>query len=193
MTLTQPVIAFDLDRDVRTAEAMGSRLTPYIYETELYGPMPGDLPRLTVGSLLMRLHRLKALDSLLSERQRSSVQNAQQALDDVRKQWGVAYEGKLQHELEVRLKAINQFLSECRDNPTSCAEGYPSAIEKAVIAHELADDAESRGVLSTALQQGLLNADNGLHRLAEKNGRFVWDQRLEAAYPREKYWYLYLR
>src|SRR5258707_14790510 len=46
---------FDIERDVKTVEAMASRLTPYVYENQLYGSMPGDLAKLTVGGLLMRL------------------------------------------------------------------------------------------------------------------------------------------
>src|SRR5579871_2702207 len=53
---TQSAIRYDLDRDVRTVEQMAARLTPYVYESELYGLMPGDLPKLTVGGLLMRLN-----------------------------------------------------------------------------------------------------------------------------------------
>ena len=45
MASTQSAIRYDLDRDVRTVEQMAARLTPYIYENELYGLMPGDLPK----------------------------------------------------------------------------------------------------------------------------------------------------
>ncbi len=193
MSTTQPVIVFDLDREVRTVEAMAARLTPYIYEDELYGAMPGDLPRLTIGSFLMRLHRLEKLEDLLSPPQMMVVQDASRALDKIRKEWGVAYEGKLQRELKVRLTAINTFISECRDNPGACGDTYPSAIEKRVMAQELADEAEARGVVNTPLQQGLMNTDNNLRRFAGKGGHFVWDHRLEAVYPPDRYWYLYAK
>src|SRR5260221_1821519 len=61
MVNAQSAIRYDLDRDVKTVEAMAARLKPYIYEEELYGQMPGDPPKLTMAGLLMRLHRLSPL------------------------------------------------------------------------------------------------------------------------------------
>src|SRR5512141_1451216 len=122
MASVQPVIRFDLTKDVRTVEAMAARLLPYIYENELYGPMPGDLPRLTVGSLLMRLQRLSAVADLLSPEQRDVLNKAQQQFDKVRKDWSVAYEGKLSHELNARLSSLLQFITECQDAPAQCTD-----------------------------------------------------------------------
>ncbi|MCC7449129.1 MAG: hypothetical protein IT324_17050 [Anaerolineae bacterium] len=192
MTSTQPVIAFDLDRDVRTVEAMAARLKPYVYENELYGLMPGDLPRLTIGGLLMRLHRLSALADHLSPKQQGIVQNAQQQLDTIRKEWGVAYEGKLQREFTARLNALGQFLGECHENPQRCFDGYPSAVEKRVIAHAIADEMEARHTATTVTRAVLTDFDNNLRRYVKPADHFVWDARLQPAYPRDPYWYLYV-
>jgi len=192
MTSTQPVISFDLDRDVRTVEAMAARLKPYVYENELYGLMPGDLPRLTVGGLLMRLRRLSALTDQLSPKQQNIVQSAQQQLDAIRKEWGVAYEGKLQRELTARLNSLGQFLSECHESPRRCFDGYPSAIEKRVIAQAIADEMEARNTATTITRASLTDFDNNLRRYVKPTDAFIWDARLEPAYPRDQYWYLYV-
>src|SRR5258706_198554 len=89
---------FDLDRDVKTVEAMASRLTPYVYENQLYGSMPGDFAKLTIGGLLMRVHRLASISDSLSPKQKDVLQKATDKLNEVRQQWAVAYEGKLEQE-----------------------------------------------------------------------------------------------
>jgi hypothetical protein len=192
MTSAYPVFGFDLDHDVRAAEAMAARLTPYIYETALYGPMPGDLPRLTVGGLLMRLNRLSAIAELLSPTQRKALDTAQQQFDTVRQEWAVAYEGRLKQELQSRLKALEQFIVDCEETPRQCADLYPSEIEKRVIVESLKDEAVARNILVPAAHAKLSGIDNHLHRLAQPSDSFVWDTRLEPAYPRDKFWFLYV-
>jgi hypothetical protein len=49
MAAGRPVIQYDLNRDVHTAQVMASRLDPFVYENETYGNMPEGLPKLTVG------------------------------------------------------------------------------------------------------------------------------------------------
>ncbi len=192
MAITQPVIRFDLDRDVRSAEVMAARLTPYVYEDELYGQMPGDLPKLTIGGLLMRLNRLSAISNLLGPTQQAALQKAREQLDKVRKDWRVAYEGKLQRELQIRISSLEQFLAECAEDVRRCADNYPSSIEKRVMAEALKDEADNLNALPAALRAGLTSVDNKLHRYVVP-GDFIWDRRLEPAYPRDKYWFLYIR
>lgn len=68
-----PKLAFNLDRDVEVLTAMAANLTPYLYEDEIYGAMPGDMPRLTLGGLLLRLRRLTAIEDVLSTNQRQAI------------------------------------------------------------------------------------------------------------------------
>jgi hypothetical protein len=190
-TTSQPTYNFDLDRDIRTVEAMAARLTPYVYENELYGVMPGDLPRLTVGGLLMRLHRLSAIANLLSTQQQTTLATAKGQLDDVRKEWAVAYEGKVAQELKARLRALDQFANECGENPRGCADNYPSGIEKRVIVEALEEEASASNTLTPDLRAAITNIDEKLRRYMKPGSAFLWDQRLEAAYPRDKYPFLY--
>lgn len=192
MAIAQPVTRYDLDRDVRTVEAMASRLKPYVYENELYGLMPGDLPKLTVGGLLMRVHRLSGIASTLSAKQQDVLTKAQQQLDEVRREWTVAYEGKLTREFQARITAFNQFLNEYPDNPRSAAENYPSNAEKRTILEALSDEAASLDILSTDMKNALSATDNKLRRYTQPSS-FIWDERLRPAYPEDKYWFLYLK
>jgi hypothetical protein len=180
---------YSLERDVKTVEAMASRLKPYIYEPELYGLMPGDLPRLTLGGLLVRLTRLPLLQ--LSPSQHDLLDRARAQVDDIKKEWAVAYEGKIQRETKARIMSLNQFLDECPGNQSACADHYPSAIEKRVMLDALRYEAESLNIYTPEFKNGILAVDNKIHRFFEKSDRFVWDSSLQPAYPREEYWYLY--
>lgn len=190
-TTSQPTYKYDLDRDIRTVEAMAAGLTPYVYESELYGVMPGDLPALTIGGLLMRLHRLLAISDLLSPQQRAALAAAREQLDHVRKEWAVAYEGKVLQELRARLRALDQFANECAENPRGCVDNYPSSIEKRVIVEALKDEATASNTLTPDLRIAITNIDEKLRRYVKPGGNFIWDSRLEAAYPRDKHPFLY--
>jgi hypothetical protein len=191
--MTQQKAAFevDLDRDVHVIELMAANLTPYIYESELYGVMPGDYPRLTVGGLLMRLHRLSALNKQLSLKQQITMNEAQHLLEEVRRKWAVAYEGKIQQEIKARMINLAQCLTECEENPASCVENFPSAIEKRVMVEVLKDEAETRSVWTDELKGLLTSIDKRIHRCAVKD-EFCWDPRVQPAYPPEKFWFLYV-
>lgn len=185
-------IVYDLDRDVRTVDAMASRLTPYVYEDELYGQMPGNLPKLTVGGLLMRLHRLNAIRNSLSPDQQQMLTNAQNKLNDVRRDWRVAYEGKIKREFNARITSLNQFLNESIDNPKLFGENFAAEAEKRAIVQALMDEAASINFMVDEMRGAVTTLDNKLHRYLEQ-GDFIWDGRLKSAYPQDKYWFLYVK
>jgi hypothetical protein len=182
--------AYSLDNDLRAVTAMAAGLVPYVYEDELYGTMPGSLPRLTVGGLLMRMHRLHALDSTLTDAQRQIVTTAQAQLDKTRTEWAVALEGKVSRELIARLRALSQLVSDCFD-VRQCSEVYPSEIEKRVMVAALQTEAQASGVLAPEVVTQTANIDSRLKQFT-KPGNFLWDTRLEAVYPRATFWYLYV-
>lgn len=192
MANTQPVIQFSVENDVRTVTAMADALTPYVYENELYGTLGGSLPRLTMGGLLMRLQRLSALSSTLSPAQQQAVAQAQAQLDKVRQEWQVAYEGKIERELSSRLQSFGQLLKDCAEDPRRCADSYPSEIEKRVIIQSLQAEAEQRHTLAPEVARQIRNMDDQLRKYTQPQpADFIWDARLQTAYPKEKYWYLY--
>jgi hypothetical protein len=183
---------FDVDRDLRTVEAMASRLTPYVYENQLYGNMPGDLAKLTVGGMLMRIYRLNEIADTLNTKQQEILRKANDKLDSVRREWAVAYEGKLEQEFRSRVTAMNHYINECVDNPRSCRENYPSEAEKRTILQHLGDEALERNIMTDEVKGALSSLDNKLHRYLEP-GPFIWDPRLEPAYPKDTFWFLYIK
>jgi hypothetical protein len=184
------IFGYDLDGDVRAVEAMSNALVPYVYQDELYGMLPGNAPRLTVGGLLMRLHRLQQLTALLSPRQQQIVADSQHRLEAARKEWHVHYVGKLKREFKARVDAIEQFLNECTDNLRACAENYPAAMEKRVMIEQMVREAADLDELSDDMKTRIVPLDNAIRRYVESSD-FRWDKRLEQVYSPDQYWYLY--
>lgn len=190
MTQTPPRLAYHLDRDVTILGAMASSLTPYLYENEIYGFLGNDLPKLTLGGLLMRLHRLTQLEALLSAEQLSQVQDARINFEAECARWAVHYEHKLQQELRVRLDALDQFLRECQDDLGGCASGYPTQAEKRTMIEHLRAEALEHEVLTPELASRLVYLDERLRRLVSQ-GDFISADFLAQAYPPETFWWMY--
>jgi hypothetical protein len=191
MSIQPPKLAFDLARDVRILSAMASNLTPYLYENEMYGYLSGDLPKLTLGGVLLRLYRLNRLGHLLDADQRSRVQQAQHQFETERIQWAAHYEMKLPRELGKRIHALDVFLQECHEDLQACAAGYPTQAEKRTMIEHLAAESGLRNCLDEELRTHLTQVDNKLRRSLE-DGMFVFiDERLKEVYPPDQFWWLY--
>lgn len=187
----QRIFEIDLAADVRALTAMIAHLTPYIYDTELFGALnDNNLPRLTIGGILMRLHRLKLLSEALTSGQKSALEAASSKFAEVRQQWAVHYERKVSREILSRVGSLDQFASECAQNLAACADNYPAAMEKRVMSEHLHDELKALNLLSTEITGRLAALDNALNRCIEA-GEFCWSPQVQAAYPREKFWFLY--
>lgn len=191
MTTVRPEIKYDLNHDVDTAQAMASRLVPFVYENETFGYMPDNLPNLTIGGLLMRLHRLMLPGNLLSDQQRTRLTTAKQQVDRVKQEWLVAYTNKTTDELVVRINQWKQFVSECQQNQNECREMYPSLVEKRVMAQALVNEARELNALNPDIEKQLNAIDSQFQSYVDP-GSFVWDQRLQPSYPQDQYGFLYM-
>ncbi len=190
MSTPVPKLAYDLDRDVQTLAAMASNLTPYMYEDVVFGHLSGDLPRLTLGGLLLRLYRLTRLEPYLDDEQRTQVRDAQINFEAERARWAVHYEQKLQRELDGRLNALEQFLTDCHTE-TPCAPEYPVCAEKRTMIAHLRDEATEHDVLAEEIAARVGQLDTALQHVTQ-SGPFVYtDERLAQVYPQARFWWLY--
>jgi len=190
MSTNPPTLAFDLERDLRVLAAMATNLTPYLYEDEMYGYLGGDLPRLTLGGLLMRLYRLSRLQDRLTVEQQAVVEDARANFEAGRSKWAVHYESKLVNELRSRAEALLRFLDECTDDLVSCTASYPSQAEKRTMIEHLQEEAEGLNLL-TEDHRALINVVDQKIRRVLRDGTFITDERLKDVYPRDKFWWLY--
>lgn len=190
MDAKPPKLAFDLEHDLRALSAMASNLTPYLYEKEMYGPLVGDLPLLTLGGLLLRLYRFGRLTSILTAEQQAMVQAAQANFESARVQWAVHYDQKLHHELRARLNSLSYFLDDCTEDRRGNAVHYPAQAEKRIMIEHLRQEAETRHVITDVQHARLKEVDQRLSHLL-KEGTFILDERLTNVYPRGEFWWLY--
>ena len=188
---------YNLEQDLREAEAMAGALVPYVYEDNLYGNVgglftSGKMPSLTLGALLIRLRRLHALESQMSDTQRARLDKADAQNEAARKEWSVHYNNKLVQEANSRLKAMRQYFEECRDDPRLCANSYlPEALRRTIV-QEIADALDSYNIPSSDLDKAMGGADGFLRRYV-KPSDFIWAKELEAVYPQSRFWWLYMK
>lgn len=182
---------YSIDLDLKEVKAMVDTLVPYIYENDLYGKINIDSARLTPGSILLRLRRLNALRDQMNPAQAAQFEKINAKNEAVFKEWNVAYGNKMLREAESRLRDLQTYLSECKDDPKLCANSYnPEALRRTLVAEILA--ALPPEVDSTEVKNTAKSVDSGLRRYV-REAPFFWDAVLQPIYPQETFWWLYGR
>ena len=170
-----------IEKDKAYLEAGIPELGDYLLSNELYWPISTrgfDLPRLTIGGILLTQARLVAhgerIDSLVAQ------------LDGVRTKWRVAWETKASREVGARMRLWSNYLADYRQNPYQNADAYPHEVRYRVMLHlllsELPEQSPEQEVLAqldSVLRASLIPSD------------FTWETEMEAGFPRKVYWYLY--
>ncbi|MCC6614737.1 MAG: hypothetical protein IT320_14755 [Anaerolineae bacterium] len=189
---------FNLTRDLEEAAEMAELLPDYLIGNQLYGSLGGGMfgsgskPALTVGALLLRLRRLRLLESHLSDAQRQVLDKAEQDHQRAQQEWHVHYEEKVLHEANSRLDAMRTFFDECAQNPRQCAGLYlPEALRRTIV-QEILLAMESAHITSAALTAKVRELDSLLRR-SVRPSEFVWANELIPAYAPETFWWLYSR
>ncbi len=177
---------YSIEHDLKELQAMAAALVPYIYEDELYGRVGMNMPSLTVGAVLLRLHRLRALENQLTPQQRTVLDQAEAQVAEIKKEWGSHFEKKLLREAEARLRDIMTYTREAKEAPRSAANAYmPEALRRSMvqeILNALPNDSE---LVSRARQ-----ADSALKSYLEDT-HFIWAAALQPVYPADQFWWLY--
>jgi hypothetical protein len=169
------------EKDKAFIEAGIPDLADYLLSVELYWPVTArgyDLPRLTIGGLLLAQVRLEArgerIESLLAR------------LDAVRLKWRVAWETKAGREVGARMRLWSNYLADYRHNPEGHADAYPHEVGYRAMLHLLMaelpttpPEGEELSQLDSLLRVNLISSD------------FIWEADLQPGFPREVYWFLY--
>lgn len=183
-------LAYDLEADLRALEAMAANLTPYLYEKELFGTITSTLPRLTIGGILLRLHRLEALREHLDHNQAQRLRDARLNFEQARSEWAVHYEGKISQELGSRLRSFESYLEEYNSNSREGHDNYPIQATRRTILHHLQAEAQARNIWDEELADQLRQCDKHLREVSGGE-HFIWAAILEPVYPSPPYWWLY--
>src|SRR6185295_9397557 len=153
---------YSVDQDLKEAEAMAKALVPYVYEKELYGRVGGNMPALTIGGLLMRLRRLKALRSLMHDKQQAKLAEIDALHQKAHSEWASAYEGKIVAEALSRLNGMKAFFDECNSEPRSCASAYMPEALKRTIVEEIRLVMRESNIASAELESKVRSTDTRL-------------------------------
>lgn len=183
---------YDIHADLTAYTAMVNNLVPYIYEKELFGQIGNRLPRLTLGGMLMRQHRLQTLRHELKPEEVLAFDEAITKLKDLRYEWLNHYKDKLLQEFNSRVNAMGFFIEECDADWSTCDANWPNEAEKRTIIAHVVEEATAQKIYETEQRNKLNKLDQKLRRFFREDN-FLWDDRLQDAYPKQAFWWLYGR
>lgn len=161
-------------------------LEGYLLSKELFWPLSGgkDLPRLTIGGLLLSRVRLQARAT--SPNHAADLNRMELALGGVCSKWPAAWERKAGQEVQTRIALWRNYLTDYQQSPDQYASVYPREVHGRVMLHllkkelkNLPSDFEVLDVLDQRVKAAWLP------------GVFVWDTDLVQAFPEAEYWFLY--
>lgn len=184
-----------LERDLQIVEATAADLKAHLLGETIYWTLNSQptttflLPKGTLGGLLLRLHRLNALRGRLESRQQERLQEAVERAEQALAAWRTQAEEKALREARARLRAWSTYLEECEADPARYQPEYPTQAEGRTALEFLFDFAEE---VREGIRTPLENADHLLRRIATP-AVFVWPPEVQAAYPPEAFWWLYVR
>jgi hypothetical protein len=154
-------------------------LQDYLLSKELYWPLSGDMPRLTLGGLLLALYRIRA-------RQQRNIQDLTRQLNEVHAKWRVAWENKAIREIHARLDLWRNYLLDYRADPDEYANAYPHEVQYRTMVDLLAEE-----LPSTVRELDPLVSLDRILKGYFVPGLFVWETGLASSFPRDEYWFLY--
>ncbi len=169
------------------------QLEPYLLTDELFwmvterpSGQQASFPQLTLGNLLISLARLQGFAKArqLSPRDSTELARLERQLESVRSKWRVAWENKAHHEFTSRLHQWVNYLDELVKDRADHAPFYHTEVRLRALLELL------RTELSAATHPDLTPLDAQLKAILHP-GDFIWEEGAAAAFPQEKYWFLY--
>lgn len=186
---------YNIKRDLYELTTMSQSLEQYIRDPKVYHNPQGmysKMPPMTLGTFLLRLRRISALQKQLDVGERAQLEIAIKNQNQVVEAWAVHYHQKLQEEVEMRVNAIQRYLNELSDTPDNHANDYHPELYSRTIIAELITHNQSNDMspISQELMAELEHVDEKWHTIT-KDSYFHWDERLREVYPEDHYWWLY--
>jgi len=179
-----------LSHDPATLKLMAAELPDYLLSDVLFWQMqaPSDYPKLSLGLMLLIRTEIEARGPQLPSVQLAAVEQAGRDIDMALAQWPVAAEKKALQELRSRINLWKAFWDDYLEDPYAHAHHYPDEVTQRAIAAllllrfpRLADAAEAKRLLSLDTQL----------RALLRSGGFIWPDELQAAFPKDEFWFLY--
>lgn len=177
-----------ITQDLDYLSAGVDELEDYLISEDLFWLLSGssDLPRLTIGYLLLTM---KKLDARLQTTQEIAKKEYYCSLfTTISNKWQTAREKKIRQEFQARLASWGNYLEEYYESPEKYSEEYKNQVKWRVILHLLSSQA------SIPSQE--------IHSLARHDKEMIsawipdsytWEPDLKEAFPEQEFWFLYGR
>lgn len=183
-----------LEKDWTFLRAAEQDLEGYLLSPELYLPLVADrgssleegMERLTIGNVLLSRARLLAFP--WDEKQRIDLEKLTQRIDQLRDRWCAAWQRKIAQEVPARLTLWRNCVIDAIEDRERFS-GYEYQVRWRVILELLDKELEVPLYESTRI---LAVLDSNL-RTVTTRGTFIWQPELQAGFPEDPYWYLYVR
>ncbi len=180
----------NIARELKLLKEMAADLSDYLLSDVLYWQMagPGDLPKLSLGLLLLTSARLSAIADQFDTKQRARLDELQSKIDATLEKWRSTAEKKAGQELRSRATLWQRYWDECRQDPHSCASSYAHEVANRVIAQLLLSEFPK---LSKSPNAMLLAPVDRAVRSRLEGEQPVWPPELQPAFPKKEFPYLY--
>ena len=175
------------EKDYAFFKAGVREFADYLLSGELFWQMSvreADLPRLTIGGLLLARARLQA--RLTAPAAQASLIALEGQLDTVRSKWRSAWERKASREVHARFDLWHNYLADFRQSPDNHADAYPQEVQWRVMLQLLSGEFP----WSPGEQDALSSLDTVL-KSYWLPGEFIWEADLMTGFPQQEYWFLY--
>ena len=163
------------------------QLQNYLLSNELYWPLSGSLPRLTPGSLLLELIKMRVTTQIAgtSLTLRDEFQRLDGQFENLRSKWRTAWEKKMAREVTNRMRLWSQFLSDYLKDPDQSLDSYKTEARGRAILQLLVNELPNFPEMPALAE---------LDRILKTRlipGEFIWESELQPAFPKSDYWFLY--
>ena len=173
------------DEDRHVVIAAAGELEEYLHSTQLLWRMSHSAGMLSLGSLQLCMRRLACCDpDLLS----SSYPSAVVEINRIKEKFWLICERKIAEEIPYRVRLWKNSIEEYAEEGM-LDHSFHAQVKNRVIIELLWH--ETRGV--TKEMQDMLTVTDSRLRSISSDGPFLWDNRIETAFDRIEFWFLYLQ
>lgn len=165
-------------------------LEKYLLSKEIYWPLQGkiisgsQIPRLTLGELLLSLRRINAYPLQPDEQEQFSI--LLERIRSLKEHWRTHWENKALAEFPQRFRLWQNYLRDYYQEPGDYYRSFPREVERRAILKVLSDEV----VLSRQYKADLESVDTLLNRKFHQDS-FVWNEILSSQFPARDFWFLY--
>lgn len=184
---------YNIDRDLYELTTMSLTLEQYVTGDHIYVTpfhKSNHMPTMTLGTFLMRLRRITALQSKLDVGSRAQIQIALNTFNHVLEDWEHHYALKVHNEIEARLNTLNAFFDDLEDSPQDALNDFTPELLVRTAIEELINQSFYKIDIDGTLLSKVDRVDTEWIAVT-RDSYFHWDEMLRTVYPSENYWWLY--